>query len=192
MRRRRRIRSRRSSNRWPRAIRAQCGACTGSARSRVFVVAKRIVGRHELADEIVSTTFQQIWRDAGSFDPARGSVVTWALTIGRSRALDLLRAMATRHRQEAPPEQEDPATVADSAPGPCANLQSTQVRALLSAALTRSTPIQRQVVCMTFIEGLSHDEVAARASLPLGTVKSHARRGLAALRGNRRLAAVAR
>lgn len=163
---------------------AAFGALHRACATRVRAYVLRIVKRNELADEVASNVFMQVWREAAQFDPARGCTFAWISTIARSRSLDLLRQVATRRRHEEQLDESDPEGTADPAAGPHDLLQSVRLRKALNAGLARLTPAQRHVLRLTFFEGLSHEEVAATASLPLGTVKSHARRGLAALRTN--------
>lgn len=151
--------------------------------ARVHASVLRMVKRHELADEVASNVFMQVWRDAAQFDSGRGCTLAWIYAIARSRALDSLRQQATRQRHEEPLDEFDE-DAADPAAGPYDLLQAVRLAKVLSAGLSRLSPAQRHVLRLTFFEGLSHEEVAATASLPLGTVKSHARRGLAALRSN--------
>jgi RNA polymerase sigma-70 factor (ECF subfamily) len=158
---------------------------------RVHAFVQRIVKRHELADEVASNVFMQVWRDAVRFDSGRGCTFAWISAIARSRSLDMLRQVATRQRHEEPLDEVDSDNTADTVAGPHELLQSVRLRKVLGAGLARLTPAQRHVLRLTFFEGLSHEEVAATASLPLGTVKSHARRGLAALRENLSIAAMA-
>ena len=157
---------------------------------RVLAFALRIVKRHELAEEIASNVFMQVWRDACQFDPGRGCVIAWINVMARSRSLDVLRQLATRQRHEEPLDDSDLADAADPAAGPCDLLQSMRVGKALRSGLARLSPAQQYILRLTFFEGLSHEEVAATASLPLGTVKSHARRGLAALRTHSAIASM--
>jgi RNA polymerase sigma-70 factor (ECF subfamily) len=169
------------------ALRALHLAC--SRRLQGFALG--IVHRHELAEEVVSTTFMQAWRDAGGFDPERANVMTWLCTIARSRSLDVLRQLSARGRREVSMEEQDVEGIADAADGPIAVLLQKQLRECLRKSIERLAPIQRQVLCLAFIEGLSHEEVAGHTGLPLGTVKSHARRALIALRARGELASIA-
>jgi RNA polymerase sigma factor (sigma-70 family) len=157
---------------------------------RVHAFVQRIVKRHELADEIESNVFMQVWRDAAQFDSERGCTFAWISTIARSRSLDMLRQQATRQRHEEQLDESDAEVAADPNAGPHELLLSVRLRKVLGAALARLTPAQRHVLRLTFFEGLSHEEVAATSSLPLGTVKSHVRRGLAALRANSAIASM--
>ena len=144
---------------------------------RVYGLALRIVRQVQTAEEVTEDTFWQIWRQAPRFDPLRGSVTAWVLTIARSRALD-----AVRRRDPAEPlDEERLATVAgDSDPQDL--LQALQQQHRLHAALGTLDAVPRQLLALAFFRGLSHEEIANQMSMPLGTVKSHIRRALLRLR----------
>lgn len=158
-----------------RALHDACGA-------RLYRAAMRVVHRPEVAHEVVSATFVQVWNRAADFDASRAGVLGWLHTIVRSRALDLLRRELTHSRHEALASDADLDALVDVAPTPCQRIERTEASRRLRRAMTLLTPAQRQVLSLTFLDGLSQDEAAAHMGVPLGTLKSHARRGLAALR----------
>ncbi len=156
----------------------------------LFASALRIVRRHEVADEVVSSTLLQAWRTATTFDPDRATVITWLNTIARSRALDALRCESVRGRHECALDGNEEADAAgDRSQCPRSRLELCQLKRRLASAMFVLSPIQRQVLTMTFLDGDSHEEVALRMRMPLGTVRSHARRALTALRSSSRLRA---
>ncbi len=143
---------------------------------QVYGLALRITGRVQCAEEVAQDTFWQVWRQAPRFDPARGSVKAWVLTIARSRALDALRQLDSKQT-----ELEDAALAALAAPAaqrPADLLGAVQQGHILHAALAHLEPLPRQLLALAFFRGLSHDEIAESSGLPLGTVKSHIRRAL--------------
>jgi RNA polymerase sigma-70 factor (ECF subfamily) len=101
------------------------------------------------------------------------------MTICRSRALDLLRradeAEAHPEPESLRPEPAEQDTAQDL-------LAATQQHAALHGALGRLEPLERQLIALAFFRGLSHQEIAAHARLPLGSVKTHIRKALAVLR----------
>lgn len=147
--------------------------------SRIYGLAIRITRNAPLAEEVTEDTFWQIWRHAPRFDPARGSAVSWILTIARSRALDALRKIEPTEINNAPELSADAVISGDNPPDLLAALQESK---LLYAAMARLDPVPRQMLALAFFCGLSHEEIARHVSLPLGTVKSHIRRALIALR----------
>ena len=139
----------------------------------------RIVGRVADAEEVLQDTWLQAWRRAATWDPARGTVAGWLVTLARSRAIDRIRSVASRQRAEtaAPPPEGRLAT-----DEPAANVAQRQRQERVSAALATLTPQQREVLELGYFGGLSQSEIAARIGAPLGSVKSWTRQGLTRLR----------
>lgn len=148
--------------------------------SRVYGLALRIVRCRATAEEVAEDVFVQAWRSAAAFDPQRAPPLGWLLTICRSRAIDTLRR-ADRAIVDADPTERLDAIVQHQ-PGLQDLLQATQDHAALHDALMRLGPEQRQLLGLSFFRGLTHPEIAQQTRLPLGTVKSHIRRALVALR----------
>ena len=139
----------------------------------------RIVGRAADAEEVLQDTWLQAWRRAATWDPARGTVAGWLVTLARSRAIDRIRSVASRRRAEtAAPPPEAPV----AADEPAANAARRQRQERLSAALAALTPRQREVLELGYFGGLSQSEIAARIDAPLGSVKSWTRQGLMRMR----------
>jgi RNA polymerase sigma factor (sigma-70 family) len=149
--------------------------------SRLYGVALRIVRQAELAEEVVSDTYFQAWRDCGRYDATRGKVLAWLLIICRSRALDALR-----RRDEAlshPDPHELSGEPSDPRENPQDLLSAVQESTVLHAALLTLSPLQRQLVALAFFRGLSHSEIEEHTGIPLGSVKTHIRKALSVLRG---------
>lgn len=155
------------------------GAFYDATLGKVFGLALRITGRPDAAEDVAAEVYHQAWRQADRYDPARGRALTWLLTLTHSRALDSLRR---RDEADSHPEPETLAG-AEAAPGPdpLDLLLGVERDGALHAALARLAPIQRQLLALAFYRDLSHQEIADQARLPLGTVKTHIRKGLAAL-----------
>lgn len=168
----------------------QCGDQRGlnqlhtAFRRTVFVSAMFIVRREEMAHEVVSSCFMQVWKNAARYDPARGTVVAWLMLIAKSRSFDALRRANVVWHRELSPQDGDPLLrhEAEVESEPSAHLARKVRCRRLQRALLRLSPMQRQVLSLTTLDGLSQDEASRHLQLPLGTVKSHARRGLLALR----------
>jgi RNA polymerase sigma-70 factor (ECF subfamily) len=132
----------------------------------------------ELAEEVAQETLLSVWRKAALFDPAKASASTWIATIARNLRIDIARR-ETRSRlsqvyeilDEEAPEQPDE------------TLSGAERDARVRAAMTHLSPDQYRVVELAFIEGFSHQDVADRLAIPLGTVKSRLRLALSHLRG---------
>lgn len=131
----------------------------------------------ELAEEVAQETLLAVWRKAALFDPAKASASTWIATIARNLRIDIARR-ETRSRlsqvyeilDEEAPEQPD------------AVLSGAERDARVRAAMTQLSPDQYRVVELAFLEGFSHQDVAHRLAIPLGTVKSRLRLALSHLR----------
>lgn len=144
-----------------------------------FGVGRRLLGDESLAEDVVIETFEYVWNRAQAFDPARGTVRAWVAMIARSRALNLLERRA-RVARALPLEAADQVVAASSANG---SLPADRGRAPeVDSALDRLPGTQRTLIEGAFFEGLSHSDLAKRTNLPLGTVKSRIRLGLARLR----------
>jgi RNA polymerase sigma factor (sigma-70 family) len=148
--------------------------------SRVFGLVWRIVRNTATAEEVVEDTFFQVWRQAVRFDPERGKPITWLLAMARSRAIDALRHEA--RFQHDPLNEDSAAEVASGAVPVDELLDLARHRSDLHQALMLLGAQPRQLVSMAFFRGLSHEEIAEQAQLPLGTVKSQIRRALLSLR----------
>jgi RNA polymerase sigma-70 factor (ECF subfamily) len=145
---------------------------------RLYGVALRMVGRPDLAADVLQDSFIQVWQNAAAFSAERGSVAAWLTGIVRYRALDMLR----RNRREIP--TDDP-TLGDGAEEPDigAAIDAKVAADALRRCLGLLEPDQRRCVTLAFVDGFSHSEIAAKLTAPLGTVKSWVRRGLQSLKG---------
>jgi RNA polymerase sigma-70 factor (ECF subfamily) len=138
----------------------------------VFGAVKRVLRDPAMSEEVTQEVFVELWTSAARFDPSRGNVSSWALTIARRRAIDRVRSeQAQRNRLD-----RVATPVADAA------IDDVVVASLDAAAVSRALadlpPDQRQVIHLAFIDGHSHADIAERLGLPLGTVKGRVRGGL--------------
>jgi RNA polymerase sigma-70 factor, ECF subfamily len=159
----------------PRALRELYDRYT----SLLYPVALRIVGNPTDAEDAVQRCWVQAWQTAASYDPQRGPVAAWLLTMVRSRALDLARSTGSRRRAEDAAEQEPPSAPPDD---PADSAERRALRESITQAMRQLSTDQRQVLEIAYFEGLSQSEVATRLGAPLGTVKSWTRQGLERLR----------
>lgn len=144
----------------------------------VHRLAMRILQDSTEAEEVVEETFWQAWRNRESFDPARGGLPAWLLTIARSRALDRRRAAGRRREVSAETAAFD--GLGSSPPRDPA--EAEELGRLVRAALGDLASEQREVIELAYFEGLSQSEIAERTAQPLGTVKTRARLALVKLR----------
>lgn len=145
--------------------------------AKLYGIALRILKRRDLADEVVQDTFVRIWQRAGDFDPQKASPISWMCAIARNRALDEVRRKQAASIEDHPEVMEFPA--ADSGDP----LVLGEEAAKLKECLERLDPDKRQMVLLAYCEGASRDELAAKYSEPVNTVKTWLRRSLAQLKG---------
>ncbi len=148
--------------------------------ARAFGVAQQILRARPDAEEILQETFFEVWKRAREFDPARGSVEGWVVTIARSRAIDRLRARGSAARAR---ESDPSSSMSQAAPPPLEAAERREDRERVAAALKALPVEQRQVLELAYFEGLSQSEIAARLAEPLGTVKTRVRLGMEKLAG---------
>ena len=161
----------------PRSLTALHHACA----ERVYAQALRIVQRPCLAEEVVEDCFWQVWREAALFDAARGSVLAWLMTITRSRAIDSVRRQVTVAKYETSLDAVyslDPQCIEL---GPLELVDRGQRILHVKQLMYSLDPVQRQLLSLAYFAGLTQREIARQCRMPLGTVKSHIRRGLACL-----------
>jgi RNA polymerase sigma-70 factor, ECF subfamily len=133
------------------------------------------------AEDVVEETFWQAWRKANSYEPARGAVSTWLLTIGRRKALDRLRAKK-RHKEDPIGNDRTFADIASPSPDPSENVEGSELREHVRAALRELPAEQREVLELGYFNGLSQTEIADATGQPLGTVKTRMRLAMQKLR----------
>jgi RNA polymerase sigma factor (sigma-70 family) len=147
---------------------------------RVYHLANRITGKNDLAEDTVLEVYLQAWREAPQYDSRRGRVLTWLLVICRSRALDCLR----RCDRAEPVSNTDGLSCEDGSlvQHPESMLLLLERNHAVHRAILKLSAAQRQVISLAFMRGLSHHEIAACAAMPLGTVKTHLRKAIEALK----------
>jgi RNA polymerase sigma-70 factor (ECF subfamily) len=149
----------------------------------VFSLALRILGDAADAEEVVQDVFERVWRHARTFDPGRGRLGTWLLSMTHHVAIDHLRKRQRRPATMGGGAAElaarvVPDTGVDVSGAVLHDLEAEQVRRAL-----RSLPFeQQQAIELAYFGGLSHLEIAALLGDPLGTVKARIRRGMERLR----------
>ncbi|HYF60085.1 MAG TPA: sigma-70 family RNA polymerase sigma factor [Burkholderiaceae bacterium] len=146
-------------------------------------VAMRIVGRREVAQEVVHDAFVRVWRSAESFDPLATRATAWLVAIARHRAIDLVASHDTA-RVDAVGDDVDALVDAgyDWTPSADDALDAGRNAHWLRECLSELRPGERQAIVLAYHHGLSHGDLAVHMQRPLGTVKAWIRRGLDSLR----------
>ena len=142
------------------------------ARS-VYGLAFRMMRERSAAEDVVQETFVALWRSRHSYRPDRGSLGSWLLTITRNRSIDAMRRGRGHVHAEldSTSEQEAPERTDDEA------LRRLEA-GTIGVALRTLPEAQRQALELSYFDGLSQTEIAARVGIPLGTVKGRMRLAL--------------
>ena len=139
---------------------------------RIHSLARRICGQDTATQDVVQDVFLEVWLRSQRFDPTRGSVTTWLLTLTHHKAVDAVRREATLLRHHCPANAVDAHWERLSAPGAdhCA-IDSVEA-GYLREALGKLPPSLRQALVLAYYGGYTQSEVASILDIPLGTVKS--------------------
>lgn len=156
------------------------GELYDATRRLIYGVALRMVRDPIVAEEVTLEVYMQIWRTAATYSSKRGAVLSWMLTVVRSRAIDRIRARAARAAKEG--SLDAAFDVSDPAPTPEEMaLESGQARTV-RLGLDNLPAEERRIIELAYFGGLSHSEIAEKTSLPLGTVKTRIRVGMLRLK----------
>lgn len=149
-----------------------------ATRAQLFAVSLRIVRERPLAEEVLQDSFVSIWTHARDYAVAKSAPTTWMTAIVRNRSLDVVR----RSREEPDIDDALSQNLVDESAAPAEDAQRRAEAHSLRDCLQELEPEQRQSITLAFHHGLSHSELARHLRRPLGTVKTHIRRGLLRLR----------
>lgn len=150
---------------------------------KVFATAMRILRNVEDTEEVVLDVFMQAFDNAHQYCASRGSVAGWVLVMAHSRALDLLRKRGDPHRFASLNADQHLANQLISEHQEQDQVIAQRQDAIhIARALNILPDDQRQLVERAFLHGQTHQELADQTGLPLGTVKSHIRRGMLRMR----------
>jgi RNA polymerase sigma-70 factor, ECF subfamily len=148
--------------------------------SAAFSLAYRMCGRRAAAEDIVQDAFLSLWRSGGGYDPRRGSVRSWVLSVVHNRAIDAMRRAGSKAGLDVPDEGiADRLPAAETTDGEAERRDEAR---LVRTALDELPADQRQVIELAYFGGFSHAQIAAILDLPAGTVKGRMRLGLSKLR----------
>lgn len=171
---------------------AAFSALYGLTKGKMFAVALAIVRRRDLAEDVMQEAYVRIWHNASSFDPEKGSPVSWMATIVRNQAIDVVR----RPTVEVECDQSIVLNVVGDDCSPLELLQSSQECGHALAALQALAPLQRRLIVAAYVRGESRDQLARRFGAPVNTIKTWLRRAILDVRatverphGNRQTAA---
>jgi RNA polymerase sigma-70 factor, ECF subfamily len=147
--------------------------------SLVYTLALKLLERRDEAEDLTQDIFLNLWKQ-DKFDPQRAKLSTYLCLLTRSRAIDRLRSRQSEQKSIAKLQQNIiPET---DLPTPLESITLTEEQTLVRESLAILTPQQRQILELSYYQGLSQSAIAAQLNLPLGTVKTHMRQGLIKLR----------
>jgi len=144
----------------------------------LYALALRILRSAADAEDVVQEVWVQVWKRLATYDPRRGSLAAWLVTVARTRALDKYRSLSSRTKAESKVDPDPVAPPVD----PSTSAAHRQLSEKVRGALGQLAPQQRQVLEVAYFDGLSQSEIAERLNAPLGTVKSWTRQALMRLR----------
>ena len=166
---------------------ARAFAALYDRHSRVaYGMAYRLMNERQAAEDLTQDAFLKVGRSAGSYRPEHGSVRTWVLSIVHNRSIEI-RSLASRRRTQDRIEQSAPTSQPSEA---FAEAWRGYRRERVGEALGTLPPEQREIITLAHLHGRTHQEIAQRLGLPLGTVKGRMRLALKKLSGRRNLEAL--
>jgi RNA polymerase sigma-70 factor, ECF subfamily len=144
----------------------------------VYGLAYKILGNSEEAEDITQEVFLTLWR-RDAYNPSRGSLSSFLMTMTRSRSIDKLRARGTKFRFI---QRWQGVVKSETSVSPLDQAALGERSHLVRSALSELPESERLILEIAYYEGLSQSEIAKRLNIPLGTVKTRSRQGLLKLR----------
>jgi RNA polymerase sigma factor (sigma-70 family) len=143
--------------------------------SMIYTFCSRALGP-ERAHDVTQEVFLSAWRARQRFEPSKGNLAAWLTAIAKNRIIDSIRSEKRHSDRRAPESTEDLGREGEA--------ETTGDRLLVADALRTLPERPRKILTLHYFEGLTHPEISVRTNLPLGTVKSDIRRGLARIRAH--------
>lgn len=147
--------------------------CSG----RLLAILIRMIGRRDLAEDVLQDSFLTIWQKAKLYSPSLGAPMAWMTTLVRRKAIDRLRLVW----REAPGSESDVSTLEQNQDFSLA-VPEAALNVAMRRALESLSHEYRKAIELTYLYGLTNEELAEKLAVPLGTAKSRVRRGLAQLK----------
>jgi len=151
--------------------------CLKAYGGLVWSIARKMLRDPDEAEDVVQEIFVDIWKNAGRFDSTRASETTFVAMIARRRLIDKIRYSARRISADSLDDVLlEPFTRSDK------QMQVSIEAQQAAEAMRNLRPEQQQVLRLSIVQGMSHQEISDATGMPLGTVKTHARRGILQVR----------
>lgn len=151
--------------------------CLKKYGALVWSLARKMLRNSDDAEDAVQEIFIDVWKNAERFDASKASEITFIAMIARRRLIDKIRHSTRRISADSLDDiLLEPFTRSDKA------MQTGLEAEQAAEALRNLRPEQQKVLSLSIVQGMSHQEIAERLDMPLGTVKTHARRGILEVR----------
>lgn len=158
------------------------GALYDRYSALVFSVSLRVLYDWQLAEDVTQEVFLRLWQRPESYDPTRGRLLSWLMSVTRNRAIDEHRRISRRQRSEDEEEPSFELRDQDATGDPAMGALLAESRRVVRAAMALLPPAQREVVELAYFGGFTQTEIAERLKVPLGTVKTRVRLAMRKLR----------
>jgi len=149
-----------------------------ATRAKLYGVLLRILGKPELAEEVMQETYLKVWKMAHTFDPTLASPITWMVAMARNRAIDIVRRRGEVFIEDEPEAQN---VAAEQAP-PLARREMTEELKRLLACLGKLDPEKQRIVLLAYYSGWSREQLSTKLDIPVNTIKTWLRRSLLEIR----------
>jgi RNA polymerase sigma-70 factor (ECF subfamily) len=149
-----------------------------ATRAKLYGVLLRILGRPELAEEVMQETYLKVWKIADKFDPMLASPITWMVAMARNRAIDIMRKRGEVSIEEEPEAQNVPAEQAS----PLARREMNEELKRLLSCLGKLDPEKQRIVLLAYYSGWSREQLSTKLDIPVNTIKTWLRRSLLEIR----------
>lgn len=151
--------------------------CLDKYGGLVWSLARKMLSATEDAEDAVQEIFIDVWKNAARFDASQASETTFIAMIARRRLIDRIRKIQRQPRSDSIEDMVvEPSNRVDEQMQICVEAKEA------ARVMNDLRPEQRQVLQLSIYQGLSHQEIASLTGMPIGTVKTHARRGLIQIR----------
>jgi RNA polymerase sigma-70 factor, ECF subfamily len=151
-----------------------------NTRARVYGLITRVLRDAGYSEETTQEVYLEVWRTAGAFDSAKGSALSWLMTMAHRRAIDRVRSEQSAGQRES---RYGASTVERPGDLVAHAAIAADERRRVTACLDSLTDVQRECIEMAYYSGLTYVEVSQRLSANLSTIKSRMRDALRGLRG---------
>jgi RNA polymerase sigma-70 factor (ECF subfamily) len=149
-----------------------------ATRAKLYGVLLRILGRPELAEDVMQETYIKVWTNADKFDPLLASPITWMVAIARNRAIDIVRKRSEVSIEEEPEAMD----IAAETPAPLARREMTEELKRLLSCLGKLDPEKQRIVLLAYYSGWSREQLSMKLDIPVNTIKTWLRRSLLEIR----------